>query len=223
MFSAFFKAVGQLGDPAIRRVLWIGIGAAGLVFLLLWTAVATLLTSTALFETLWLDRLVDALGGLATVVLTWLLFPGVISAVMGFLSERVADAVDSRHYPGLSPAPGASVWTSAISALRVLAVTVVLNLVLLVFLFVAPVFPFVFYGVNGYLLGREYFEQVALRRIGQDEARALRKRHRLSLFLGGAFTAFLLTVPVVNLLAPVLVTAAMVHRFEAWRSEIGGT
>ena len=95
--------------------------------------------------------------------------------------------------------------------------TLGLNIVLLPFLLIPPVFPFVFYGVNGYLLGREYFELVALRRLGAREARALRLARRGPLILAGALVAVLLTIPVVNLVAPVVATAAMVHLFEAWR------
>ncbi|HIC29274.1 MAG TPA: hypothetical protein EYO85_07535 [Rhodospirillales bacterium] len=102
-----------------------------------------------------------------------------------------------------------------------LGVLIVLNLFLLVFLLIPPLFPFVFYTVNGYLLGREYFELVALRRIGPEEARRLRKAHRGKLFLTGVIMALLLTLPVVNLLAPVVITAAMVHLFEDWRGNPG--
>ncbi len=50
------------------------------------------------------------------------------------------------------------------------------------------------------------------------ETRALRKAHRGQLFLAGLVIALLLTVPVVNLLAPVTATAVMVHLFELWRT-----
>ena len=95
---------------------------------------------------------------------------------------------------------------------------VVLNLVMLVFLLIPPLFPFVFYGVNGYLLGREFFELVALRRIGLEEVRNLRKAHRGRLFLAGIVIAFLFTVPGLNLVAPVIATAVMVHLFEDFRT-----
>ena len=218
MFDAYLKAIGQLSDPAVRRVAWWGVGVAGTVFAVLWTVIGSVLANTAFFEHVWLEWAVDALGGLATLVLTWLLFPGIVSAVVGVLLERVADAVEARHYPHLAPAPGISVLAGMVSALRFLAVVVVVNLGLIVFLFVPPVFPFVFYGANGYLLSREYFELVALRRTDRDTVRALRRAHRGTLFATGVIAAFALTVPVVNLLAPVVVTAAMVHLFETWRT-----
>ena len=218
MLGAFFKAIGQLGDPAFRRVVWTGLGISLAVFAGLWTAVGYLLANTALFERGWLEALVDVLGGLTTLVFTWLLFPGVVSAVIAVLLDAVAGAVEARHYPHLPAAPGAGMAATVLTAAKFLGALVVLNTAALLFLFVPPVFPFVFYAVNGYLLGREYFELVALRRVGNAETRALRKAHRGRLFLAGLVIALLLTVPVVNLLAPVTATAVMVHLFELWRT-----
>ena len=102
---------------------------------------------------------------------------------------------------------------------RYLGVMIVLNLVLLVFLFFPPLFPFVFYAVNGYLLSREYFELVASRRAGADEIRELRKAHRGQLFVAGVIVALLLTTPGINLLAPVVATAATSsNRSACWSS-----
>ena len=219
MLSSYIKALDQLSDPAIRRVLWVSIAIAAAVFAVLWGVIDYLLANTALFETGWLEWASDALGYVATLALTWFLFPGVVSAAVGVLLEAVAAAVEARHYAHLAPAPGLPLGQSVLGAVRFLAALIAVNVLILPFLLIAPVFPFVFYAANGYLLGREYFELVALRRVGQKEARALRKANRGRLFVFGAVTAFLLTVPVINLLTPVVACAAMVHLFEAWRGD----
>ena len=219
MLHAFSKGVSQLGDAKIRKVIWFSIAAAGSVFALLWLAVGAMLGATTVFMSGWLEWTVDLLGGLATLVFTWFLFPAVISAIIGLFLEDIAEAVEARHYPALPPAAGLPVAKAAITVAAYLGVMIALNMVLLIFLLLPPLFPFVFYAVNGYLLGREYFELVALRRIGPEEARRLRKAHRGKLFIAGVATALLLTIPVVNLLAPVVVTAAMVHLFENWRKD----
>ena len=217
MLSAYIKALDQLSDAAVRRVLWMSIAIAAAVFAALWGVIDYLLAHTALFETGWLEWVTDTLGYVATLLLTWFLFPGVVSAAVGVFLETVARAVEARHYAHLTPPPGLPPGQSVLAALRFLAVLVAVNVILLPFLLIAPVFPFVFYAANGYLLGREYFELVALRRVGAEEARALRRANRGRLFAFGAVTAFLLTVPVANLLTPVVACAAMVHLFEAWR------
>ena len=218
MLSLFAKSVNQLSDPKTRGAVWVSLGIAVVVFIGLWLTVGYVIANTALFETLWLEWVVDILGGLATLLLTWMLFPGIVSAAMGFFLDRVADAVEARHYPHLPPADGLPLAEQAAATAKFLGLLVALNLLVLPFVLIPPVFPFVFLGVNGYLISREYFELVALRRVGREDAKRIRLAHRNRLFLAGVGIAVLLAIPVVNLLAPVIATAVMVHLFEGWRA-----
>jgi len=220
MISGFLKAVYQLNDPNILKYLLISIVGALVVFVLLWSSVGYLLTNTTLFQIGWLESGIDLLGGLATFVLTLLLFPAVVSAFIGLFLDGIADAVEARHYPDLPKAKGQPLADSIIGALKFLAILVGLNILTLPFLLIPPLFPFIFYGVNGYLLGREFFELASLRRMNRKEAEVLRKARRNSVTVAGLLTAFLLTIPVVNLIAPVVATAAMVHLFHSWRGSI---
>lgn len=213
MFDAFAKAVRQLGDPAIRRPLWISIGLSLLVFLAVWLGVGWALAHVTLFQTGWLDAAIDVLGGLATLAVSWFLFPTVVSTTTGFFLDDVAAAVERRHYPHLPPTRPQPLAEILASSGKLFAIMLVLNIVALLFLLVPPVFPFVFYGANGYLLGREYFEVVAARRLDPLAARTLRRQHARTIFAAGVLLALLLTIPVVNLLAPLIGTAAMVHLF----------
>ena len=217
MIKAFIKATDQISDPRARRVIWQSLATALVAFILLWSTIAYLLTNTALFSIGWLETAIDLLGGLATGIVTWLLFPAIITALIGLFLDDIAQAVEDRHYPTLPPADGLPISQAIVTALRFLGVMLLLNLLMLPFLLLGPLFPFVFYSVNGYLLSREYFELVALRRLNPTDARALRKRHGTKLFFAGVVIAFLLTVPVVNLLAPIIATGAMVHLFESFR------
>ncbi len=71
--------------------------------------------------------------------------------------------------------------------------------------------------VNGYLLGRDYFEIVAVRRLAPEDVVSLRKSYRSRLFWAGVLIAFLFTIPLVNLITPIVATAFMVHVFELLR------
>jgi CysZ protein len=217
MFSAFGKAIAQLNDRAIQKPLSLSIAAAIVVFVMVWSVTGYLLTSTAFFTWGWLETVIDLLGGLATLILTWFLFPGIVSAVVAFFLDDVACAVEARHFPMLAVADGQTLGETIVGSLKFLALLIVLNLLMLPFLILGPVFPFVFYAVNGYLLGREYFELVALRRIDYASAKSLRKQRQGALFFAGVGIAFMLTIPVINLLTPIIATAAMVHLFENWR------
>ncbi|MBM3732327.1 MAG: hypothetical protein FJW24_02485 [Acidimicrobiia bacterium] len=216
MIRAYIAAARQLFDPDVRSSVWRALALAVGATFLLWIGTWFALPCLALSGIPWLDTLAQALGVAGVFVVSWLLFPGFVSAGIAFFLEHTADAVERRHYPNLAPARAQGVFEMALESARFLAVVILVNLALLPFLFVPPVFPFVFYPANGYLLGREYFELVAARRIDTDRVRALRRRNRWAVWAAGTVAALMLTVPVLNLIAPVIATAAMVHLFHAW-------
>jgi CysZ protein len=90
-------------------------------------------------------------------------------------------------------------------------VLILVNLIALPFYLLPGINLALFWIVNGYLLGREYFELVALRHLDVAAARALRRRHALRIFIAGIVIAAFATVPFLNLLSPLFATAFMVH------------
>ncbi len=68
-----------------------------------------------------------------------------------------------------------------------------------------------FFLVNGYLLGREFFEFAAMRFRSEADAKALRSKHAGTVFLAGLVIAAFLAVPLLNLLTPLFAAAMMVH------------
>lgn len=215
MIAAFFRALGQLTDPPVRRVLWRSIALSLLLIILLVAGLYALLAAVQVTGLIWLDTTIDVLGGLGALAGAYFLFPAVVGMVAGFFLDAVADAVEARHYPGLPPARSLGMGETVLAALRFFAILAVANLAALVLVYLIPVLNLiVFYVLNGYLLGREYFELVALRRMPAAEASAFRKRHGGRIFMAGAVVALVLSVPIVNLIVPILGTAFMVHIFQ---------
>ncbi len=153
-----------------------------------------------------------AVGGMA-LLSAMLMFPVAALFVNLFLDE-VAEAVERRCYPGLEPARGAGLLAELRAGIGFAVVVVVVNLfALVVYLVAGPFGPVVFWAVNGYLFGREFFELVALRRLTRAEMRRLRRRHFAEIWLAGALIALLLSVPLAGLVAPMLGVATFVHTF----------
>tara|TARA_B100002051_G_scaffold273203_1_gene311516 strand:- start:1102 stop:1785 length:684 start_codon:yes stop_codon:yes gene_type:complete len=223
MFSALTKGIRQLSDPATRQVVWLSIGIAALTFLAMFACIETALLHTSIFQTGWMETVSDILGRLSGVILAWLLFPAAISAAVGLFLGRVSGAVEARHYPALPLVEEPPFIDSLLAAGKFLLILVALNLALLFFIFTGPLYLILYYLVNGYLISREFFELVSIRRMDASAARAVRKRFQASLLIIGAIFAFLMTVPIVNLLTPIIATATMVHLFENWRARDGGT
>ena len=216
MLTALPRAFMALGAPALRRVVALGFGLAVLSFALLWLAVAAVLHDAARFAWRPLDWLVEVLGGLAVLGLSWLLFPTIVTLMTGFFLDRVAAAVEALDYPAKDPPRRRPLGECIAAPLRLAALTIALNLLALpLYLFVPGMNLVLFLALNGYLLGREYFEVVALRRLDAGAAGAMRNRFGGRVFIGGVAIAGLFAIPLVNLVAPVVATAFMVHLFEA--------
>lgn len=216
MLTAFCRAVFALAMPPMWRVVALSLALAVLTFIALWLAVAGLLYDATFFEWRPLDWLLDLLGGVAVLTLSWLLFPAVLTLIMSCFVERIAAAVEACDYPGRGPPRRQRVGENIAVMLRLTALTVLLNVLALpIYLLIPGINLFLFLSLNGYLLGRGYFEVVSLRRLDASAARAVRSRFSLRIFMGGVMIAGLFTLPLVNLVAPVIATAFMIHVFEA--------
>lgn len=218
----FLKALAQIGDPRFRSVFWRGIGLTLLAFILLATAVFWLIgwVTPDSFALPWIGEvrgiefLLSWGGVLAMMVLSVFLMVPVASAVTGFFLEEVAEAVEARHYPNLPPARDVPLVEMLRDSLWLFVLVVVLNFGLIfVYFFSGPLVPLIFWAVNGFLLGREYFQLVAARRVGPEEAKALRTRHFGQVWAAGILMAAPLTVPIVNLFVPVIGAATFTHLF----------
>ena len=161
---------------------------------------------------------VDDLASWAAVglmlVLSVVLMVPVAAVVVSFFLDGVAAAVEARHYPALPPASELGVGEQLADSLRFFGLIVAVNLgALVVYLLVPPLAPLIFWAVNGFLLGREYFQLVAMRRLGPEGARALARRHRARLWLAGTAMAVPLSVPLLNLVVPILGVAVFTHQY----------
>jgi uncharacterized protein involved in cysteine biosynthesis len=220
MPTALLRGFVALSMPALRRIVGLGLGLSALSFALVWLGVTVILHDWARFAWRPLEWLVEALGSVAVLALSWLLFPAVATLVTSFFLDSVAAAVEAHDYPGRGPARRRPLAETLGATLRLCTVAIGLNLLALpLYLFVPGMNLFLFLALNGYLLGREYFEVVALRRLDAGAARAMRNRFGGRIFIGGVAIAGLFALPLVNLVAPVVATAFMLHLFEALSPE----
>ncbi|WP_333713244.1 EI24 domain-containing protein [Yoonia sp.] len=222
IFQAFFAALGQLPDPRFRSVLLRGLGLTiGLLFgfyLVLRWLIGLIFSDPVTLpffgEVTWID---SALGwgtlGLVLLMSVFLMVP-VASAITGLFLDEVADAVEAEHYPHLPVVKGVHFLDGLMDSLGFLGVLIGANIAAL-FLYVIFPFaaPFIFYGMNGYLLGREYFQLAAMRREGREGAKALRRKHNATIWAAGCLMAIPLSFPLINLVIPILGAATFTHLY----------
>lgn len=228
IFTAFFRALGQIGDPRFRRVLFWGIGLTlallvGLYAGFLWVVQAMtgeVMTIPLVGEVRWLDDLLSWGSLLFMLVLSAFLMVPVASAITSMFLETVADAVEDRHYPHLPDAVPVPFWDALRDTFNFLGVLLGANIVALALYAVfAPAAVFIFWGLNGFLLGREYYTLAAMRRVGRQGARELRRRHALTIWMAGILMAIPLSIPIMNLVIPILGAATFTHLFHQLQGE----
>jgi len=219
MIRAFL--LSQFSDSAILRAFLKSIGLTLLVFLVLGAGLW--------FGTQWL--FVDQLGwgenaaGLAiigefvvTIMFGWVLFRAVAIAVIGLFGDQIVIAVERKHYPDALASAHDVPFTRSLhmglrSAGRALAVNLVLLPAYILLLLTGFGTPLLFFAANGWLLGVDLGEMVAARHIAPAEMKAWRASTRWVRWELGVIVSGLLTVPVVNLFAPILGAAMAAHLF----------
>lgn len=211
MLAACMLTLRQMSDPAFLAPLAKGLfGAvavfAGLALLAAWG------TGALAGGTGWLATAAATFGGLLTLGLAYWLFIPAMLAISGLFLDPVAAAVERRYYPALPPAEGASLGAQIGFNLKLGLVMAALSLLALPLALFAPPFGAVaFWLISTVALGHGLFEGVAQRRMTVEAARTLRRSREWQVLGLGAVLATLALVPVVNLLVPVLGTAAMTH------------
>jgi CysZ protein len=227
MIDAFLKAWAQMPSRPFIKVLLIGSFAALLVLLGMWWGLDHWLGSyDGLPPPTWWGKalrwLADHGAAGLTLLASWLLFPAVATMVMGLLLDDVVDAVEVRDYPAAkAPRPtglAEGAGMGLMSGLQFLGVNLLLLPVYLVLVFTA-VGPFLLYLlVNGYLLGQDYMQMVAIRHLGKTREKQFRQANKGLVFSVGVATSLLFLVPFVNLFAPIVGAAMATHLFHKAKS-----
>jgi uncharacterized protein involved in cysteine biosynthesis len=226
MLESAARAIAEMLSPPLRAVLWRSIGLALGLIIVAGIALHRLIvhfigTGGASVETTlgpqahapvtvlaWLLSVMAALG---IVVGSVMLMPAITAVVGSFYADRIGAEVERDGYPADPPGralPFAlAMWEGLKTAL----------LALVIYLCAAPLILFagfgavIFFLATAYILGREYFELAAMRFRPPPEAKMLRRRHSVTVYVGGLFIAGFVSIPIVNLATPLFAMAFMVH------------
>jgi CysZ protein len=224
VLRAFLLSLTDLSDPRILAILFQALAVTAAIFvllgmLLLWLFIGVDPCGWLGSDTCPLDA---GTGGIGAVFLTllgaWFLFPVVGIGVVTVFADRIAAAVEQRHYPAaradarpIGIVRGAGMGLR--SALRILLFNLLAVPFYLVLLFTG-IGPFVlFVVVNGLAFGRDLAELAAARHGDRASRRAWVKSTRGEQALMGTLVSVMFLLPFANLIAPVIGTAMAIHLF----------
>ena len=229
MFGAAAKALSQMMSPPFRAVLVRSVGLAAVVLVVLVIALARLFAWLAGAGVAWLEPLIGSGLHEPLTALVWMLsiaagfgllagavflMPTVTSLVASLFSDEIAREVERVYYPVDPPGIDMPIPLAVWEGLKIALLTLAVYVCALPFWFVAGLGLVIFFIATAYLLGRQYFELVAMRFHPPAEAKALRRIHEAAAFLAGLLIAAFVSIPIVNLATPLFGTALMVHVYK---------
>ena len=224
MFEAAVNALSQMFSPPFRRVLLKSIGLALLMIVLIGIGLSRLFDWLATSGAAWAEAGTGAHAPWQ--ILAWLLsfaatlgiitggvflMPAVSAFVGTFFVDEIADEVERTHYPADPPGRALPLWRALIEGIKTALLSIAVYLCAVPFLLLAGFGLVIMFVATAYLLGREYFLLAAMRFRSPEEARALRRAERGSVFLAGLLIAVFVSIPLLNFTTPLFAMALMVH------------
>ncbi|MCP4183984.1 MAG: sulfate transporter family protein [Hyphomicrobiales bacterium] len=214
MLQSSRLAISQLFSRPFRKVFWRSIGYTILLLVIAWFILESVV-STILLPYLgpwpWVATAMVWLLGTGMFIGAGFLIAPVSAMFAGIFLDDVAQEVEAKYYPG-DPSGrelpiSAAVWLAA----KFTVLVIIANLIALLLVLLPGINMMIFFFLNGFLLGREYFQFAAMRFAGEEEVWALRKANEGLIFLGGMIIAGFMAIPILNLATPIFAAALMVH------------
>jgi len=226
MLEAVLKALGQMFSRPFRAVLFKSAGLAIAFLVVVVIVLFRLLEWLSGTGVKWLEVSIGPAAHGPLAVLGWivavalgvglfagavLLMPAVTALVASFFADEIAGLVERNHYPADPPGVALPLWLATTEGVKTAALAVVVYLCTLPFLLFAGAGAVLFFIATAWLLSREYFQLAAMRFHPVANTKALRRRHRATVFTAGLFIAGFVSIPILNLATPLFGTALMVH------------
>ena len=222
ILDAARAAASQLFTAEFRSVFFKTLGLTILALVALWFGIREVFDWLAMpwidamlpglpSWTGWLGLIAAVVAGIGLALGLALLIAPATAIVAGVFLDDVAEVVEKTNYPNDRPGRPVPALRALVLAIKFFGIVILGNIVALFLLFVPGVNIGAFFLVNGYLLGREFFEFAAMRFRSEQDAKDLRRRNAGTVFLAGLVIAAFLAVPILNLLTPLFAAAMMVH------------
>ena len=229
MLAAVFKALDQMFTPPFRAVLFKSVGLAIALLVVLVIVLFRLLGWLSDTGISWLETTMGSWAHGALAVVGWiiavalgvgllagavLLVPAVTAVVASLFADEIAEIVERTHYPADRPGRALPLIRATIEGAKIALLAVAIYLLAAPFLLFAGIGVVLFVLATAWVQGRQYFELAAMRFHSVAEAKALRRIHQTTVFIGGLFIAGFVSIPILNLATPLFGTALMVHVYK---------
>ncbi len=213
LIDAALKAIGSIFAPGMFSVFVKSLlltFAALIGFVVLVTSFAGIIASHLSDPAM--ASWVPMISGFGAALFAYFLFPGIMPIFVNFFDAKIATLIERKDYPAAHPIDP-PFWPEFWHDVRFSLSAIGLNILVLPLYLIPIINLFVFYALNGHLLGKEFFVMVARRHLKLEDALVLRRANSRIIFSGGIILTILATIPLINLLAPFWGIAMMTHLY----------
>ena len=220
MLNSYLLSWGQMGDRRfLKPLLWSSAltGLSLILFLFFGTVSVEWLFGLLPEETLnslgewgsWIKMAAQFFAFLFLLAIAYFFFGTLHAAYLGLFLDDIVEAVCDRHYPSATLNPRIDTSHSIKSSTRFVLLSLSINLIASPFYLLGWFFPplglILQVWINGILLGKEYGYLIN-QRLPREKSEGKQSYTRF-----GILAELIWLIPVANLLAPILLCAAITH------------
>ncbi len=151
---------------------------------------------------------VTLLGGVGG----WFLFPSIVIVIAGIFQENIIEHIEKEYYPDRVRKESPKFFADLKHDIKFASFSAGINILILP-LYLFGIGAVVAIAVNTYLLGREFFENVAGYHLGKKSAQKLGKQNKRIVYSNGFLFSLISIIPILNLVTPVVATVVMTHAY----------
>ena len=146
-----------------------------------------------------------------------ILFIPISTLISSLYSDKIIQQIEGNHYFYTTYPLKEGFWCGTYAGIKLLLWTslIIIFLTPLLWIFsIGKYFSIILWiMINGYFIGKEYFELVAIRRLESNEIIEFRTKNYKRLYLGGLLCSLIFSIPILNLVAPAFTTIFTLHEF----------
>lgn len=208
--NQFNLTVETIKRAKLAKFIFLSVILALICIMLFVLAISSLTAIFVNIETTWLKALLVGTVSILGSVGGWFLLPSVVILISGIFQENIIDHVEKIYYPDRVRKSEPKFFAELPHDIKFALLSASINILILP-LYLFGIGIFVAIAVNTYLLGREFFENVAGYHLGKKNAYKLGKQHPKSVYLNGFIFTLASITPFLNLVTPVVATVWMTH------------
>ncbi len=166
------------------------------------------------------ENTTQSMSSIGTFVISYALFPLTIPIISSLFSEKIFAHIESKHYKISINSKINNLTVRLIKSVIFIFKIFLLNIIAFPLYLIPIIGTVLYYYINSYFFGKEYFNMTALRYSEIKTTEHDYKANKKSILITGLLICLMSTFPIINLFAPILAIIIMAHLYHTKISKL---